>query len=78
MSIRLRPPIRIPSRPDEAVLRFIQEARAASALNHPNIVTVSDIGKIEQVEGETPRRALVSKKALSLRTAATSPCRAAA
>src|SRR5262249_16011315 len=43
--------------------RFEQEARAASALNHPNIVTIHDIGSqdamlyvaMELVEGRTLR-----------------------
>ena len=52
---------------DEAGLRrFEREARAASALNHPNIVTVYDIGShdsgrylaMEFVEGETLREIL--------------------
>jgi eukaryotic-like serine/threonine-protein kinase len=50
----------------ERVSRFIQEARAASALNHPNILTIHEIGKFEDsrfivseyVKGETLRRRL--------------------
>jgi predicted ATPase/serine/threonine protein kinase len=48
--------------------RFEQEARAASALNHPNIVTIYDLGQdgsnhyivMELVEGETVRKLLTS------------------
>src|ERR1043166_3945076 len=51
---------------DERLRRFEQEARAASALNHPNIITIYEILKVDSnhliatefVEGETLRNRL--------------------
>jgi serine/threonine protein kinase len=63
----------------ERLNRFEQEARSASALNHPNIVAIYDVGRtgessfiaMELVEGKTVRELLVSgplsvKRALSI------------
>ena len=65
----------------ERLRRFEQEARSASALNHPNIITIHDIGKqeathyiaMEYVEGKTLREMLSegplpTKKLLQLAT----------
>ncbi len=63
---RLDRPVAIKFLPPQAVAdperkgRFVREAKAASALNHPNIVTIYDIGSadgldfiaMEQVDGE--------------------------
>jgi serine/threonine-protein kinase len=59
---------------EERVRRFVQEAKAASALNHPNILTVHEIGTVdhtryivtEYIKGETLRERL-SKEPISLR-----------
>ena len=54
--------------------RFIQEAKAASALNHPNILTVYEIGEVdgknyiatELIDGQTLREHLSHKESLQL------------
>jgi len=54
--------------------RFIQEAKAASALNHPNILTVYEIGEVdgknyiatELIDGQTLREHLSRKETLQL------------
>lgn len=52
------------------IQRFVQEAKAASALNHPNILTIHEVGKSkeshfivsEYIEGQTLREVLGKRK----------------
>jgi Tol biopolymer transport system component/predicted Ser/Thr protein kinase len=74
IALKVLPPERVadPSRKR----RFIQEARAASALNHPNIITIYDIDEadgvhfiaMEYVEGKTLDR-LIARHGLRLNEA---------
>ena len=74
----------------ERVRRFEQEARAASALNHPNIVTIHEIGRADSshfiatefIDGETLRehnagRAVKLNEALDIATQIASALEAA-
>src|SRR6266498_2176023 len=62
------------SKDAEKLGRFIREAKAASALNHPNILTVYEIGEVdgknyiatELIDGKTLREHLSRKETLQL------------
>src|SRR5688572_29241005 len=62
LALKILPPELV--RNDERVRRFMQEARSASSLNHPNIVTIYEIGQtdsihyiaMELIDGATLRR----------------------
>jgi len=64
VAIKILPGNRCPDR--KLIERFEQEARSASALNHPNIVTIYELGQVdttcyiamELVEGEALRELL--------------------
>ncbi|MEW8330178.1 MAG: protein kinase [Candidatus Thiodiazotropha sp.] len=57
--------------------RFLQEAKAAGKLTHPNIVTIFDVGEVEQgpyiamefLEGRTLEEMMESKAPISIREA---------
>ena len=63
VAIKILPPGAID---EDTRLRFLREAQAASALNHPNIVTVYEVGQeagtdyivMERISGETMRQAI--------------------
>src|SRR5437763_11536150 len=64
------------SKDEDKLNRFVREAKAASALNHPNILTVYEIGEVdgrnyiatELIDGITLREHLAQKEPLPLNT----------
>ncbi|HST22475.1 MAG TPA: protein kinase [Blastocatellia bacterium] len=64
------------TRDEQQLRRFRQETRAASALNHPNIITIFEIGEAdgihfiaeEYIQGETLRERLSNRKVTTAET----------
>src|SRR5215213_11354004 len=63
VALKILPPDVVESKPGDRVRRFMQEAKAASALNHPNILTIYEIDEVDSehfiatefIDGETLR-----------------------
>ena len=68
VALKILPPELVKN--DERVRRFVQEAKSASSLSHPNIVTIYEIGEaygvhfiaIEFVKGSTLKDLIHAKK----------------
>ena len=63
VALKILPPEVVGEKSDDRARRFVQEAKAASALNHPNILTIYEIDEIDSeqfiatefIDGETLR-----------------------
>ena len=82
VAIKLLPPDL--TRDETAKQRFLQEAQAASALDHPNICTIYEINETDDGQlylvmayyaGETLKQRIERGATLSWTTPSTSPCR---